>query len=550
MIGNKNGFRQDAARLHRRPVEDTYGITLKEVNKMNQQRLRIGSGVVAVMAAFLWLGAWAPPAVAQNALADQLTADSPLNLLSNGGFEVMKPAYWDPTGAGASWSTEQARTPGWSLKLSGAGEASWTMSEAVRNWVPGIPGGDNPELVVGAFVWTSGVNTSPATDAEKFQLVFEFFDAPGGTDLLGGPLVIDVPQDGATTGGWVEISNESLGAIALPGEQAAKSARITLRKGANATGTVYMDDLFLRKADPNAAGWQGDFFNPNVDAGDTWYYWWSDFGSGGDWPATQQHFQYVSNADAHTGSYSLRIETNGTNQSETVAISDRVPVTPGEPLLASFWVKHDGNTSPATIGTGQNNLGLTALWYNNLEGGAAGWGEIGGVDIVMNEEGNKQLIPLLTREASSGWTQYAYVLYPVDGAVGIELRPRYWHGFDGVVYFDDVFVASMGGEALTGTDVVEDPGDGVPRSFSLHQNYPNPFNPSTTISFDLPQSAPVSLSVYNLLGQRVALLVDGQVLAAGRQTVSFDAGDLPSGVYLYTLSLPDRKESRSMVLMK
>ncbi len=520
---------------------------------MDRKRLRIGSGVVAVMAAFLWLGVWAPPAAGQNALADQLTADSPMNLLSNGGFEVLKPAYWEATGAGAAWSTEQARTPGRSLKLSGAGEASWQQAEAVRNWVPGIPGGDNPELVVGGFVWTDGVNTGPASDADKFQLVYEFFDAPGGTDLLGGPLVIDVPQATPTTGGWVEISNASQGAITLPGAQAAKSVRITLRKGAGATGAVYLDDVFIRKADPNAAGWQGDFFNANVDAGDTWYYWWSDFSSGADWPATQKHFQYVTDADAHTGTYSLKIEQNplvADPSAETVAISDRVPVTPGEPVLLSFWVRHDGNSSPATIGTGQNNLGLTILWYDNLAGGAAGWGEIGGADVVLNEEGNQHLIPLLTRETTTGWTQYAFVAYPAAGAVGVEARLRYWHQFDGVTYWDDVFIAPMGGGALTGTDVVDEPGDDVPRTFTLHQNYPNPFNPVTTIVFDLPQSAPVSLSIYNMLGQRVATLVDDQVLAAGRQSITFDAGGLPSGVYLYTLGMPSHKESRTMVLMK
>ncbi|WP_243663547.1 hypothetical protein, partial [Rhodothermus marinus] len=99
-----------------------------------------------------------------------------------------------------------------------------------------------------------------------------------GQDLLGGPLVIDVPQDQPSTNGWVQIDNTSLGSLILPED--ATSVRIEFRKGSQATGTVYLDDVFVRKADPNAEGWEGDFFNANVDAGGGWYYWWPDFPRG------------------------------------------------------------------------------------------------------------------------------------------------------------------------------------------------------------------------------------------------------------------------------
>ncbi|GIV60518.1 MAG: hypothetical protein KatS3mg043_1607 [Rhodothermaceae bacterium] len=482
---------------------------------------------------------------------DVIPALADLNLLSNGGFEASKPAYWEPSGAGATWSREQARTPAYSLKLSGSGAAQWQQPEAVRNWTPGFPGAGNPELVVGAWVYTEGVNTNPTSDDEKFQLLFEFFDE-NGTDLLGGPVVLDLPQQTASTGAWVELSSETLGAITLPGEQAAKSARITFRKGAAATGTAYLDDVFIRKADPNADGWTGDFFNANVDAGDTWYYWWNNFSAGeATWPATQPHLQYVTDEEAHSGSHSLLIAANGDNQLETVAISERVPVSPGEPVLLSFWVRHEGHPAPEAIGTGQNNLGLTVLWYNNLEGGAAGWGEIGGVDIVMNEEGNPHLIPLLAREASTGWTQYAYVAYPPEGAVGLEARLRYWHQFQGNTLWDDVAIIPLGGSTLVETGTEDEiAGGGVPETFRLLQNYPNPFNRTTTIAFDLTKQARVTLTVYNLLGQRVAVPVDDRPLPAGRQQVTFDAAHLPSGVYLYVLDVEGRRQGRQMVLLK
>ena len=148
---------------------------------------------------------------AQSSAADLISADSPLNLLSDGGFESAVPSYWEPSGDGAGWTTDMARTPEYSLMLTGSGEASWTMAEAVRNWVPAHPadGVENPEIIVGGWVYTDGVNTSPTTDAEKFQLVFQFFkDATQTENVLGEDVVIDVPQDVASSSGWVEITNE------------------------------------------------------------------------------------------------------------------------------------------------------------------------------------------------------------------------------------------------------------------------------------------------------------------------------------------------------
>ncbi len=73
----------------------------------------------------------------------------------------------------------------------------------------------------------------------------------------------------------------------------------------------------------------------------------------------------------------------------------------------------------------------------------------------------------------------------------------------------------------------------IPDVYALGQNYPNPFNPTTTLSFELPSDAVVTLKIYNLLGQEVATVLDRQEYSAGTYEESFDASQLASGVYLY-----------------
>jgi hypothetical protein len=89
----------------------------------------------------------------------------------------------------------------------------------------------------------------------------------------------------------------------------------------------------------------------------------------------------------------------------------------------------------------------------------------------------------------------------------------------------------------------------IPEQFSLKQNYPNPFNPTTTIDFDLPQNAKVTLRILDITGREVATLLNRN-LTAGAYHVSFDADHLPSGVYIYELTADTNKLTRRMTLMK
>ncbi len=96
---------------------------------------------------------------------------------------------------------------------------------------------------------------------------------------------------------------------------------------------------------------------------------------------------------------------------------------------------------------------------------------------------------------------------------------------------------------------VEPEPEAVPLVYSLKQNYPNPFNPVTEINFSLPELANVELTVYNLMGQEVAKLLDRK-MNPGSHHVTFDASQLSSGVYFYKLKTADFEKAMKMILVK
>ena len=89
----------------------------------------------------------------------------------------------------------------------------------------------------------------------------------------------------------------------------------------------------------------------------------------------------------------------------------------------------------------------------------------------------------------------------------------------------------------------------LPVQSMLSQNYPNPFNAQTTIRYSLPESGPVTLTIYNLLGQKVATLFDG-IQTAGEHSVVWDAGDMTSGIYFSKLNTEDNYRTGEMLLLK
>jgi hypothetical protein len=110
------------------------------------------------------------------------------------------------------------------------------------------------------------------------------------------------------------------------------------------------------------------------------------------------------------------------------------------------------------------------------------------------------------------------------------------------IIFGTMTASAVNNEQLTGLK-------GNPDKFILNQNYPNPFNPSTILSYNLKTDAEVKLTVFNLVGQSVQVLVDGYQ-QAGEYEVIFDARDLPAGIYLYKLQVGEYSSVKRMTLVK
>jgi hypothetical protein len=89
----------------------------------------------------------------------------------------------------------------------------------------------------------------------------------------------------------------------------------------------------------------------------------------------------------------------------------------------------------------------------------------------------------------------------------------------------------------------------IPTDFSLKQNYPNPFNPSTVIRYGLPKDVNVRLAVYNVLGQQIMNMVDEEQ-KAGYHEVVFQAGNLSSGVYFYSIAAGEFRQTKKLVMLK
>ena len=170
-------------------------------------------------------------------------------------------------------------------------------------------------------------------------------------------------------------------------------------------------------------------------------------------------------------------------------------------------------------------------WYQGP--GWPGYGDDGGHDSYMiNTSGSFDLAPGDSQEV-----EYAIIMARgddyLDSVTKLKQKARAVREF----YFT--------GEITS----VEESDFIAPLSFVLEQNYPNPFNPTTMIKYELRVTNEVDLSIYNVLGQKVATLVS-QKQRAGSYQIEWDAGGFASGVYYYVLKAGEFRDVKKMVYIK
>jgi hypothetical protein len=180
---------------------------------------------------------------------------------------------------------------------------------------------------------------------------------------------------------------------------------------------------------------------------------------------------------------------------------------------------------------------------------------------VINNSNTAKLVSLVM-DASSTWTltkdSHLTIIINSAGISGTTVTNITGNGHN--VYYNSSNSANsylnagtyslVGGGYLLpeGTTDVEDE-TSIPTDWGLSQNYPNPFNPSTTINYQIPSSGQVTLQVFDVLGREIETLVNG-VKQAGSYSVTFNAQNLPSGVYVYRIRGNNFVQSKKMLLIK
>ena len=159
----------------------------------------------------------------------------------------------------------------------------------------------------------------------------------------------------------------------------------------------------------------------------------------------------------------------------------------------------------------------------------------------------------LFKRTGTSWAQEAKLLAS-DGAAGdvfghsVSISGNY--AVVGAALDDDN--GGDSGSAYVYSDIIvgiDDERAGLPAQFTLSQNHPNPFNPMTVVEYALPKASRVSLVIYNLRGEEIARLVEGEI-PAGNHSAIWNASNVSSGIYFYRLQAGDFVQTRKMVLLK
>jgi hypothetical protein len=467
---------------------------------------------------------------------------------SIGGFEGTLPSYWNmggqPGGSTLTWATDQFRSTTHSLKITKtvtSDTAAWVSDNMCDIWSQTIS--KNVDILIGAYVKTSGVNTNPTTNDQRWYIAYTFYDSAGA---LIGQTKLPINQSVASSSGWVADTNQA-GQTILPKD--AWKLIISFVGGKNATGTVWADD-FIQVG--RGGAWAGQDWNTNLEVPTGWYYWLPPNGGNDALLAYGFENTVVTSEAAHSGMYSLKfVMPAGRGSHDGFVGTKRLPlnggsasttISPGDIVRLSVWIKASGLVpDSAAKYPGTWAVGFTPLWFAKY-GNNDGYNNVGpGNDYTFTFPNVK----------SFDWTQYTLdVEVPTGvGVTALETRLHVYSTFVGTVYFDDLTVQKVGTTTAVGST-----NSNIPKVFDLSNNYPNPFNPSTKIQFAVPNEQNISLVIYNILGQRIRSLVQG-VHSAGQYTVTWDGKDeagrtVESGVYICRLETGSIALVKKMLMLK
>lgn len=232
-------------------------------------------------------------------------------------------------------------------------------------------------------------------------------------------------------------------------------------------------------------------------------------------------------------SYRFDIFINSTSNSTIVTSYQCALKIPSEIINSGTlsFSYEDGSTQLNS----KPSVGIGIINYSDIQ--RITFGSLPVSDTISSEVKVGSFIVTNTAAFANGLTKIDWIF---DGNVNTIITGE---GFENIT--DSVNHISYSG--LTSSN---DESNNLPGDFLLGQNYPNPFNPTTTINFSLKEAGKVNLVVYNLIGEKVADLVNNQ-MEAGNHNINFNASHLPSGVYVYRLDVESKFTAiKKMILMK
>jgi len=303
-------------------------------------------------------------------------------------------------------------------------------------------------------------------------------------------------------------------------------------------------DFSGRIGDPNTIGQDQIVIFPDFDLGGR----------------TQDNICYFDNITFSAGTPvagpTVPAPTPTLSQSEVISIfSDAYTPLPGV-NLNPFWgqatvvsfvviqgdtvMKYGGLNFQGTELNQNLNLVSAGMQYVHIDFWTANSTELN--FFLISPGPNQESVTLIPPGTTEEWVSVDIPLSDFQPTVNLTEVFQLMFTGNGTIYLDNIYFSTVISDVREIHDV-------LPSEFTLEQNYPNPFNPTTNIRFSLTEANQVKLIVYNTLGQEVATLVN-EFMNAGTFEVNFDAKNLPTGTYFYSITAGEFNSVKKMLLIK